>query len=226
MGNKGETDKATEQLEQLVRMGILDADEVTIASSAAIATAKRDRDAGRDRKKAQSDLMAQLDSTNEFIERLNKIIEKAELQLALLIEKQAQALMQAEYSFDRMHEAEDLLAEIQDGISQEERQRLIEMLGVDPETLTVEELTILLQQEMRISHEAGLNHTERAELLEEKIQTKQDVINSLKEKREAYVNAETPEEKQAIEQEFSSSVLDNEGDFHNEVSFSSAPLPP
>jgi hypothetical protein len=207
-------------------MGTLDADEVTIASSAAIATAKKDSDAGREREKSQRDFIRQLESVNEFLKRLDTMIAQAELQLTLLIEKQAQALMQAEYSFDRMHEAEDLLADIQDGISPEEKRRLIEMLGVDPETLTVEELTILLQQEMRTSHEAGLEHTEQAELLEKKIQAKQDVINSLKGKREAYVNAETPEEKQAIEREFSSSALDNEGDFHKEVSFSSAPLPP
>ncbi|GEM_PF-6813269 len=153
MGNKGETDKATEQMEQLVQMVTLDADEVTIASSAVIATAKKDSDAGRERKKVHRDLMMQLDSVNEFLKRLDTMIAEAELQLALLIEKQAQALMQAEYSFDRMHEAEDLLADIQGGISPEEKTRLIEILGVDPENLTVEELTILLQQEMKTSHD-------------------------------------------------------------------------
>jgi len=77
MENSSDKQKATEQLEQLVRMDTLDADEVSIASSATIATVKKDSDAGREREKSYRDLMMQLDSVNKFLKRLDAMIEEA-----------------------------------------------------------------------------------------------------------------------------------------------------
>ena len=226
MGNSGETDKATEQLEQLVRMGTLDANEVSITASAAIATAQKDSDTGREREKSYRDLMMQLDSVNEFLKRLDTMIAEAEAELALLLARQAEALIQAEFAFDRMHEAEDLMNDIRDGISSDERLRLIELIGVDPENMTVEELTILLQDEMRTSHKDGLDKTDEAEGIEKEIQAERDWLENARAQREAYANANTAEERRAIEAAMPELSPKDEPDLHEEVTFGATPLLP
>ena len=58
----------------------------------------------------------------DWIERLDEIIEELGLEIARLTAKMQQ-------HFDNAHEAEDLLEDIQDGISEEERQRIVALLG-------------------------------------------------------------------------------------------------
>ena len=226
MENSGDTDKALTLLEQAVRMGLLGADEVTVASSAAIEASKQDHDGLKAKKAAYRDLMVQLNSVNDFLKQIDLMIAEAEANMERLLSEQASALADAEIAFERMHEAEDLLAGISDGISPDERLRLIELLGANAEYATAEELAIMLQQDMNSSHEIGLNKTEEAERLEEKIRVQQELTEKLRSERDAYEKAQTPEERRVIEDRVIPAADDPyEEQLSEEVTFGSVPMP-
>lgn len=94
---------------------------------------------GRRKREAQAALARALRELEDWIERLDEIIEELGLEIARLTAKMQQ-------HFDNAHEAEDLLEDIQDGISEEERQRIVALLGPEAKGKTKEELDDLITQ--------------------------------------------------------------------------------
>ena len=94
---------------------------------------------GRRKREAQAALARALRELEDWIERLDEIIEELGLEIARLTAKMQQ-------HFDNAHEAEDLLEAIQDDVSEEERQRIVALLGPEAKDKTKEELDDLITQ--------------------------------------------------------------------------------
>ena len=109
---------------------------------------------GRRKREAQAALARALRELEDWIERLDEIIEELGLEIARLTAKMQQ-------HFDNAHEAEDLLEDIQDGISEEERQRIVALLGPEAKNKTKEELDDLITQ--YIASERALGQETNAE---------------------------------------------------------------
>lgn len=109
---------------------------------------------GRRKREAQAALARALRELEDWIERLDEIIEELGLEIARLTAKMQQ-------HFDNAHEAEDLLEDIQDGVSEDERQRIVALLGPEAKGKTKEELNDLITQ--YIASERALGQETNAE---------------------------------------------------------------
>ncbi|MEO0510803.1 MAG: hypothetical protein AAF065_13205 [Verrucomicrobiota bacterium] len=224
MGQEGDRQKQRLEQVQAVQMGNLDEEALSFSGMSGL---DRRRSDNLDRKKKDGfDLLIQLNEVNEYLAKLDAMIAEIQARIdELLVERQT-AELAAQEAFDRMHELEDLLSNIHDGISADESKRLTDLLGVDPKTIRIEELTILLEEEIRSSRQTGLDMTDEAEKLKTEIEMERDAIKALKDQREDYENANTPEERQIIETALSGRYSQDEADFHEEVTFGAVPLPP
>lgn len=146
---------------------------------------------------------------NTFLAHLNAQIAEIEALIKELHIQREVALIQAHEAFGRMHIAEDLLVDIQDGISSYERKRLIELLGPQAQDASVDEIAVLLQLQIAQDRHDGLDKTNEAEEIEKRIYAEQDRCNKLKDQRDSYEAANSPEERQAIQQEITDLLADH-----------------
>lgn len=188
------------RLIESVRMGTLSADEISVTGFADLDKSKRIELESREKKKRDRDLSDQMRETQEFIDRMDALLAETKARIELLRLKREEALLKSQEAFDRMHEAEDLMLSIEDGISFEERQRVVTLLGAEAETMSATELNALLRETMQKSHKAGVEHSEEVGQLDEEIREKQERYDLLKAKRDAYERTSTPEARQQIEQ--------------------------
>lgn len=197
------------QLIQAVHGGAVDVDDVSIAGFAELDAAKATQLDAKEKKERERDLVLQIRSTNEFLKRLEAQIAKAEAAIILLREQYDAALFEATEAFDKMHEAEYLLEAIKDGISDDERKRLVELLGSEAENASVKELVILLQRKIDQEHDAGLAKSAEAEEAAKDIADKEAKIRTWEAEVKAYENAPSAEHREAIESKLVSGDAEN-----------------
>lgn len=196
-----EREEQIRELEQIqaVRMDNLEEDTLNFENASGTApltsaVQKKDKNAS---------LLQQLHEVNEFLKRLDAHLEELQAIIDDLNRQRAEALAASQEAFDQMHEAEDLIADIQDGISDDERIRLIELLGDEAQNASIEELTLLLHFHYDRERQQGLDRLKEAEQLEKEIQEQQAIRDQLLEDRNNYALAENPRIKQGIEDRLS-----------------------
>lgn len=201
--------KAEAQLIQSVRSAAVNADDVSIAGLAELDTVKATQTETREKKQRDSDLALQVRATNEYLDRLETLIAETRAEIDRLRVIRDQALEAAQDACDRMHEAEDLLDAIKDGISEEERQRLIALFGEGVKDANTAELAILLQAKIDKEHETGMEKSEEAELAAKDIADKEAKIRTWEAEVKAYENAPLAEHREAIENKTVSDDTEN-----------------
>ena len=190
--------KAEAQLIQSVRSAAVNADDVSIAGLAELDTVKATQTETREKKQRDSDLALQVRATNEYLDRLETLIAETRAEIDRLRVIRDQAL-----------EAEDLLDAIKDGISEEERQRLIALFGEGVKDANTAELAILLQAKIDKEHETGMEKSEEAELAAKDIADKEAKIRTWEAEVKAYENAPLAEHREAIENKTVSDDTEN-----------------
>ena len=197
------------QFETAVLMGNLDVQQVSLAGSPVLESARTDERSDKERKKRENDAR-ELRRANDFLERIDARIAEIQAEIDDLEAQRREALQLAEEAFERAIEADELIDDIADGISPEERQRLIDLLGADAANASPDELLALLEAMRDENNATGRDQTDHADELADQIDHKQDVVNMLLSKQEGYENATTLEEKEQIKAELSDFIYEEE----------------
>lgn len=207
MGNEGDRQKQRLEQVQAVQMGNLDAEALNFSGISGLDSHQLDK---LDHKnKNEFDLLIQLIEVNEFLAKLDAMIAEIQARIdELLVEKQAAELV-AQEAFDRMHELEDLLEDIRDDVSPEERKRLIELLGPKAERASAEDLAILIHLQIKQKRQEGLDKTQEVEEIEQRIEEDRNRLNTLDVQRRKYAAASSPEERVSIQQKIDSELIDH-----------------
>jgi len=191
--------RAVAEFEVKVKMGQLDPDNLSVAGSAVLES-ERHKEV-HDQKKRGETVQRLLDSVNEYLERIDQIIADTEERIRRLEEQRREAVRLAEAAQARAMEAQMLFALIQDGVSDEERRRLVELLGAEAETATPEELQDMLEKEEGLAQEEWYTQRQEIKRIEDEIAFEQDLLEDARLQRASYVNS-PPEEQLALEADF------------------------
>ena len=183
-----------EGIEQTVRMENIAPESVSIAGFAGIDSMRLENDR-REKKSSVYSLIQQIAMIDRYLEDLERAIAETEATIELLVFQWKEKLRLAEVAFDRMHESEDLLEAIKDGISIEERERLVELLGVEAEKASRPELIEMLNREFENARNTGIENTDGADELAARIQAEKDKLKELETERKALEEAHSHEER-------------------------------
>ena len=183
-----------EGIEQTVRMENIAPESVSIAGFAAIDSMRLENDR-REKKSSVYSLIQQIAMIDRYLEDLERAIAETEASIELLVLQWKEKLRLAEVAFDRMHESEDLLEAIKDGISIEERERLVKLLGAEAEKASKQELIELLNREFENARNTGIENTDEADELASRIQERKRQLKDLLAERDALVSAQSHEER-------------------------------
>lgn len=202
--------KLTAAFETAAIMEVLDPKAVTIASSAVIETASLDQDDALIKKQSVIDWFLQNQIIDDYLKMLDRLIEELEERIALLRVEYALLKVEALAAFDQMHGYQDLLKDIGDGISAEERQRLIDVYGEKAKDATAEELAIMLQADIDRAHQIGINKDEKADKVKQALEEEEERYRQIVEQRSNYENARSQEQQDAVQQKVSEILADDE----------------
>lgn len=186
-------------IEHAVQMGSMDIDQVNLTQSATLTSARMDERSQEKRRKDDKGLTDELRRVNEYLDKIDRLIAESQERIAELEAKREEATHEAQEAFSRMHELEDLLEDIKDGISPEERKRLIELLGPEAQNASDEDLETLIQLQIERERQQGLDKTQKIKDLDAQIQAERERLEKLEQERDSYETASSPEEREAIE---------------------------
>lgn len=185
---------------QAVSFGNLHPDAVAIAGHAALSSAvDTQRLTVREKDQKAREFMLQIARVDAYLSRMDDIISSTEANFAVLVERRIEFARLAQEAYERSFEADDLIKAIKDGISPEERERLIELLGPEAATASADELTKALVAEKAKSESKGDELNSEAERVAHMIDEQQERLDALRELRDEYKNA-TLERRQQIEE--------------------------
>ena len=202
----GDETDSTKNIEQAVRMGNLEADALSFGSSADLANSSVNQSEARRKKERDHGLILELQGVDQFLKRLEASIAALEAQLNELRLKRDEARLASDTAFNQMHQAEELMQNLKDGVSAEERQQLIKMLGPDAKDAPSHELILMLQAHIAEQRLIGLDNSEKADALDQRIAEDQQILDALKAEQAAYESANSPEERVAIQQRVEQSL--------------------
>lgn len=195
-----EAENSTKNIEQAVRMENLEADAISVGSSADVANSKVSQSQVRRKRERNHDLILELQAVDQFLERLEASIAALEAQLNELRQKRDEIRLASDSAFNQMHLAEELMQNLRDGVSSEERHQLIKILGPDANDASSHELILLLQTHITEQRQIGLDNSEKADALDQRIAEDQKILDALKAEQAAYESASSPDERTAIQQ--------------------------
>jgi len=200
MGLAGSTFGASAKaLEKMVAMGNLAPEAAALSGLVEIEDARKRIDPEAERRKRTDEFMLEIERTRDFLDRLEARIAETKQIIEELKAQRIEAMRIAEEAFARAIEADELIDAIDDGVSAEERQQLIELLGPEAADASPEELIVLLKAFRDKNNQTGREQTGKAADLEERIERERDKYDRLRDERDAYFKADTPEAKAAIE---------------------------
>lgn len=194
MGNSGDNH---DHLKQAVIMGHLDADDVSIHATAEMKAAELRSAEKTARDSDKDEFVLQLQAVNDYLDRIDQVITQMEADIAELERRRIEAQQAADEAFERMHEAEDLLELMEDGVSDNERQRAKQLLGNKSDNASDEQLILLLHAYTQEQQSVGHQESQEAEELAQRIREDKQNLDHLKQERDAYREAKSPEAQQA-----------------------------
>lgn len=209
-------EKAVERLIQNVRSSIIDAEDTSISGNAelkAVEIAKADI---REKQKQQKDLIRQVQQTDDFLNRLDERLAELYAQRAELLLQQELLRQRAQEAFERMERADELHQLTQDGISEEERIWIIQLLGEEYANSTDQELQDQLLQRREAEQQAGIKADEQANSLNEKIVDLEQQIDRTHTAKTRYEEASSDEKKAAIKELIEDDILSKDADIDNQ----------
>ncbi|WP_309385713.1 hypothetical protein [Cerasicoccus frondis] len=177
--NKMASGTDTKALELMVSAGNLDADELPLSGTMIIDDARARLENDTDRNKRRDELIRELESTRDFIDRLESRIEEIQEEIERLEVQRAEALRLAEEAFALAIEADEMIDAIADDVSSDERQRLIELLGPVAADATPDELLVLLETLRDENNLNGRSQNAEAEDVESILDEKRDELAKL-----------------------------------------------
>lgn len=183
-------------LEQAVLMDNLPVEALSLVVSGIIDLVKSEKRRKSDRERAIS-LALEVSAIERYREAFDQAIADLEARIELLTEEWELQLKLAELAFERMHEAEDLLEAIKDGITKTERDRLVDLLGARAANASADELTAMLLAFIEEEHQTGLDRTNDAEGIEKRIEERKKQLDELQDQRAALESAQTHDERLA-----------------------------
>lgn len=195
MGHDGARNKQLNQL-QAVQMGNLEPEALSFSGIAGLEDGLRNDPKKADRDRV--DLLLQLQAVQRYLAVLEEQLAALAQEIYRLNKLRQEKLALTQQAFDQMHEAEDLIDDIADGVSPEERQRLIELLGDCDKDASADELIILLEMQIQKQFELGKSLTSEVDELEKRIAEKQREHDDLQAVRDQIAQSRSLEETSAL----------------------------
>lgn len=206
-GGASEVGVSIAAISQSVIMGNLTPEAVSISGVAVIDQARNSQRQEQEKKKEREEFLREAEQVRRYLEYLDTQIAETQERIALLEVDRIEARRRAQQAFDDAHEAEDLLHAISDGVTTEERKRVVKLLGLEAAISSKEELGVLLENYTATKEAVGREQSELADELDERIEEERQKLQELKNAREAYEKAQSTEERAEIEQRYANVTL-------------------
>jgi len=172
---------------------------VAIAGHGALASAiDTQRLSVREKDQKAREFMLQIARVDAYLRRMEKLIAGLEAEIAALNERLLETSRLAQEAYERSFEADDLIKSIKDGVSADERERLIALLGPEAATTPIDELVAKLEALERQQRREGDDFTAEAERIEAKIDSRKSKLSKAESMRDEYEHA-SPERRAQIE---------------------------
>lgn len=195
--NAVKLESVAQNLAMLVESGSIAPDTVSIAGFASLSEAVERSPLINKNEKKQDDLFHALLAKDEYLRRMNAAIAELEQQIIELEEKRFELLEMAQEAYELAFEAEELSSLITDGISDNERERLVKLLGEDARDASIEELQSMLEEAHENFTELGDKYSQDASDILEKENAKSRELEELIKARDVYLHS-SPEKREAI----------------------------
>jgi len=193
---------ARNAVEQRILHDEIDPTSTSLAGSAVLSQAKATREERKEKEEEKNGhFLLQAERVRRYLERLDYVIQTTRARVAELKAQHEEASRLAIEAFDRVHEAEDLLQDLVYGISDEEQDRLIQLLGPVAINATPDEIEALLKERIEEEKAEGRKQTELADELNVVIREEEARLYELEQIRENYATVSNPEEQLRLEEQ-------------------------